>query len=216
MKSPALLLILLGLSGCAVINYQRYYIPSGVHQNVKENHYRHSYIKMVYNRVKVTGSAGDSIGSITVNTGVGQPILMGPLIFPVVPVGGFFQKRSSRFEMFMDVRCNNGYFMPLAIDSSAYKRVSDSLNKLKVGTVASLNTKDCYLIVNDSLKVPLRVDEFFLGDKGTHGYRMHADIPFRKARNIRLVTGNALLDRTLKSITFTRHRRLVFDLLGLN
>src|SRR5579862_7108558 len=102
MKYLAILLIVVEFSGCAVVSKQYYYMPSVTHQSTK-NHPGHSDYKVVYSKVKVTNKAGDSIGTITTSNGFGHPVLMGPLIFPVIPVGGAFNKSTSRFLIDVDV-----------------------------------------------------------------------------------------------------------------
>jgi hypothetical protein len=104
--------------------------------------------------------------------------------------------------------------MALVIDSTDYKKVRDSLNALKVGKVAPLNGSSCYMIVNNRAKIPLHTNEFFLGNGSGHAYRLSADIKFGKVKTMKLVTGNALLDSTLKNITFKRKGKIVFNLLG--
>jgi hypothetical protein len=212
-KRAAIFLVLLVCSGCAMISKQYYYVPSVPHQTFKDR-FSHSDFKMIYNKFRVSGKAGDSIGSVTVSNGIGHPLMMGPLIFPVIPVGGFFQKSDSRFLLDFSVNCNAGYFMRLAIDSNNYKRVQDSLTLRKVATKRLLNTGQCYIIINDTLKVPLKTSEFFMGHTNGHSYWMTADIRFRKVKTMRLVTGNALLDSTLKNVTFKRKSRIKFDLVG--
>jgi len=214
MKHLAMLLLIACLSGCAVVSKQYYYLPSVSHQSLKNIYSHHSDYKMVYSRLKVTNRAGDSVGSITTSNGFGHPLLMGPLIFPVIPVGGFFNKSTSRFLIDVEFLSTKGYFMSLAIDSNDYKRVRDSLNALKIGTAASLNGSRCYMIVNSTSKVPLHNKEFFMGSNAGHAYRLTADVKFRKVKTMKLVTGNALLDSTLKNITFKRKSRIVFNLLG--
>ena len=213
MKYFAILLLMAGLSGCAVISKQYYYTPSVTHQTIK-NHHDHSDYKVIYSKVRITNQAGDSVGSVTTSNGFGHPLLMGPLIFPVIPVGGMFNKRTSRFLIDVDVRSSQEYFMSIAVDSTDYKRVRDSLNALKIGKVVSLNNSSCYMIVNGTSKIPLRTEEFFLGNNKGHSYRLTADLKFRKVKIMKLVTGNALLDSTLKNITFKRKGRIVFTLLG--
>lgn len=213
MKYFALLLAIIGFSGCAMFSKQYYYVPSVSHQTL-QSHYRHSDFKMIYSRVKISSQAGDSIGTITTDNGIGYPLLMGPVIFPVIPVGGFFQKRFGGFAMNVTINCNNGYFMPLAIDSNAYKRKRDSLNSLKISTEAQLGNGQCYMIVNDTLKVPLQVKEFFMGYTTGHSYGFTSEVRFRKVRTMRLVTGNAMLDSNLKNITFKRRSRFKFEIIG--
>jgi hypothetical protein len=206
------LLALLFCSGCAVISKQYYYVPSVPHQTFKSR-LKYSDFKMIYSKVRVSGKAGDSVGSVTVSNGVGQPLLMGPFL-PVIPVGGFFQKSRSQFMLELTVNCNDGYFMPLAIDSNDYKRVRDSLNALKISTKHLLQGGQCYMIVNDTLRVPLHTGEFFMNHNNSHSYWMDASIRFRKVKTMRLVTGNALLDNTLKDVTFKRKSRIKFELIG--
>lgn len=213
MKYFVLLLAIIGLSGCASVSKQYYYVPSVTHQTLRD-HYRHSDFKMIYSQVKISSQAGDSIGTITTDNGVGHPLLMGPVIFPVIPVGGFFQKIDGGFSMSVNINCNNKYFMPLAIDSNAYKRKRDSLNSLKISTEAPLSNGQCYMIGNDTLKIPLHVKEFFMGYTTGHSYAFTSDIRFRKVNTMKLVTGNALLDSTLKNITFKRKSRIKFEIIG--
>lgn len=70
------------------------------------------------------------------------------------------------------------------------------------------------MIVNDSLKVPLSVEEFFMGSNIAHHYIMRSDMRFGKIKTMRLVTGNPVLDSTFTNITFKRKSRLTFNLLG--
>ncbi len=212
-KYAAFILAVAILQGCAMISKQYYYVPSVPHQTFK-GRFSHSDFKMIYNKIRVSGKGGDSIGSIAVSNGIGHPLMMGPVVFPVIPVGGFFQKIDSKFILELTVNSNDGYFMPMAIDSNDYKRVRDSLSALKISTKGPLSGSQCYMMVNDTLKIPLRAEEFFMGYPKSHSYWMTSDIKFRKAKTIRLVTGNALLDSTLKNVTFTRKSRIKFDLVG--
>lgn len=213
MKYFAFLLTIVLLSGCAMISKQYYYEPSGPHQKIK-GHYSHSDFKMIYNKIAIKGRSGDSIGSVIISNGVGHPLLMGPVV-PVIPVGGFFQKSRGGFSMDMDVHCINGYFMALAIDSNNYKKKRDSLNVLKQYTAGYLNTRQCYMIVNDTLKVPLKAKEYFMDSSTVHSYMFESDIRFRKVKTLRLFTGNSVLDSNLKNITFKRKSRIKFDLMML-
>ncbi|HZX59577.1 MAG TPA: hypothetical protein VFE54_12655 [Mucilaginibacter sp.] len=201
------------LQGCAMVSKQYYYVPSVPHQTYKTR-FSHSDFKMIYNKIKVSGKAGDSIGSVAVSNGMGHPLMMGPLIFPVIPVGGFFQKIDSKFILELTVNCNEGYFMPMAIDSTDYKSIRDSLRIRKISTKRELHDSQCYIMVNDTLKVPLKASEFFMGSAKGHSYWMTSDIKFRKVKTMKLVTGNALLDSTLKNVTFKRKSRIKFDLIG--
>jgi len=207
-------LALLGLSACSVINKQYYYEPSIAHQSVSD---RHSYFKMTNIRFKVLNKAGDSIATVSTNNGIGQPLLIGPVIFPVIPIGVFFHKRATKFEMTVNINSSQAYFMPLAIDSIGHQHIRDSLksaNISKIIPLKTLKTKDCYIIVNDSLKVPLCVYESFIGSNVNHQYVMRSDIRFRKIKTMRLVTGNALLDSTFRNMIFKRRQRITFNLLG--
>ncbi|MFI5162709.1 MAG: hypothetical protein ACHQHN_15625 [Sphingobacteriales bacterium] len=212
-KLLAIIFIAIVLQGCSMIAKQYYYVPSAPHQAYKTR-FSHSDFKMIYNKVRVSGKAGDSIGSIDVSNGIGHPLMMGPLVFPVIPVGGFFQKIDSKFILELTVNCNEGYFMPMAIDSTHYKSIRDSLRIRKISTKGELSDDQCYMIVNDTLKVPLKPSEFFMGYKNLHSYWMTADIRFRKVKTMRLVTGNALLDSNLKNVTFKRKSRIKFDFIG--
>lgn len=168
------------LQGCAMISKQYYYVPSGTHQTIK-GRFSHSDYKMIYSKVSLSNNAGDSIGSIATSNGKGHPLLMGPLL-PVIPVGGFFQKKDNQFVMDMTVNCNE----------------------------VDVKSNQCYMIVNDTLKVPLQVGK----PTDSHSYRMSADIGFRKVKSLKLITGNTLLDSTLKQVTFKRKSRIKFDLVG--
>lgn len=211
-KYRALLIALLACSGCGIISRQYYYVPSVTHQTIK-GRFNHRDFKMIYSKFRLSNIAGDSIGSITTSNGIGHPLLMGPLL-PILPVGGFFRKSDSRFVMEVAVNNIEGYFMPLAIDSNDYKKVSDSLRRLKTGTKRPLQNSGCYMLVNDTLKVPLKTGEFFMGHTSSHNYWMTADIRFSKVKSFKLVTGNALLDSTLKRAIFKRRSRIKFDLVG--
>jgi hypothetical protein len=211
-KHCALLIVLLACSGCGIISKQYYYVPSVTHQTIK-SHANHSDFKMINSKFGVSNEAGDSVGSIATSNGIGHPLLMGPFL-PVIPVGGFFQKSTGRFVMEMTVNSKEGYFMPLAIDSSDYKSVRDSLRISKISMKRLLRSSQCYMIVNDTLKVPLKVSEFFMGHTSSHSYWMTADIRFSKVKSLKLVTGNPLLDSTLKRVTFKRRSRIKFDFVG--
>jgi hypothetical protein len=212
-KYLACFIAVIALSGCAMITKQYYYVPSVPHQTLKHRFARSDF-KMVYNKFRLSGKTGDSIGSVTVSNGIGHPLMMGPLIFPFIPVGGFFQKIDSRFLLELTVNCKEGYFMSIAIDSNDYKRIQDSLYVKKLATRHELNGSQCYIIVNDTLKVPLQTSEFFMRHTNSHSYWMTSDIKFRSVKTMRLVTGNALLDSTLKQVTFKRRSRIKFDLVG--
>jgi hypothetical protein len=187
MKYPFLLFVVICLSGCASVSKQYYYEPSIAHQQLKGRS-RHTDYKMLYSKVLITGKAGDSIGSLVTDNGAGQPLLMGPLL-PVLPVGGFFQKSRGSFEMGMTVNCAHSHLAPL-------------------------DPARCYMIVNDTIKIPLRVNELAMGDTSLHSYSFYCDARFSKIKSIRLVTGNGLLDSTLKNIAFNRKSRIKFDLVG--
>ncbi len=213
MKCLGFLLALVWLSGCAIISKQYYYEPSVTHQTIKHR-YSHTDAKMIYYKVSIPGKAGDTIGSINTSNGFGHPLLMGPLFFPVIPVGGFFQKISERFIMEFNINTNSTYFMPLAIDSNDYKKKRDSLVALKLATMEFLKTNRCYMIVNDTGKVRLKVQEFFMRSGSVHSYQLSSDMRFGKIKTLRLVTGNGMLDSTLNNITFKRNSRIKFDLIG--
>ncbi|MFL9484849.1 hypothetical protein ACI6Q2_18840 [Chitinophagaceae bacterium LWZ2-11] len=212
-KHCAFLIVLLACSGCGIISKQYYYVPSVMQQTTKAG-FSHSGFKMIYSKFRLSNNAGDSIGSITTGNGIGHPLLTGPLL-PVIPIGGFFNKSCNRFVIELTVSSNEGYFMPLAIDSNDYKRLSDSLSMLRTGTKLLLQNSGCYMLVNDTLKVPLKVSEFFMGQTGSHSYWMTADIRFRKVKSLQLATGNILLDNTLKHIAFKRKARIKYDLIGI-
>jgi hypothetical protein len=129
---------------------------------------------------------------------------------PVVPVGiiAVLDKRKRDFGIDVTVNVNDGYFMSLAVDSSNYKRVRDSLVAKRVETAAYLPATGCYMIVNGSKKVPLRVKEYFMQQTHSHNYRMYASVGFGKVRTITIVTGNPLLDSCLKNLVFKRKKRI--------
>jgi hypothetical protein len=212
-KYTAIFFILLVSSGCAMISKQYYYVPSVPHQTVKTR-FGHSDFKMIYNKIRVSGQAGDSIASITVSNGIGHPLMMGPIVFPVIPVGGFFQKADSKFIFELSVNCSQADFMSMAIDSNDYKRILDSLRIKKIATKLELPGSACYMIVNDTLKIPLKTSEFMIGNTTGHSYWMTSAVPFRKIKTLKLVTGNPMLDNTLKNVTFNRRSRIKFDLIG--
>jgi len=213
MKYIGLLFIIICLSGCAIISKQYYYEPSVAHQTIK-GYYSHLDAKMIFYKVSIPGKSGDTIGTINTSNGVGHPLLMGPLLFPVIPVGGFFQKTTESFMMELAVNCKSSSFMSLAIDSNDYKKKRDSLYALNLALEVQLNTRNCYLIANDTTRIPLQVQEFFMRSNIAHSYRLSAATHFRKIKTLRLVTSNALLDSTLNKITFRRKSRIKFDLIG--
>ena len=155
-------------------------------------------------------------GTIGTSNGLGLPLLGGPLFLAVFPVGlvNIFYKGNVQFEMDLLETPRDGYFMPLAIDSDSYKTTRDSLKALRIATVRPLNTTGCYMIVNGTKKVPLHVTEYFMGSATSHSYRLQAAIRFAQVRTVTIVTGNPMLDRVLKNITFKRKSRIIFDELG--
>ena len=173
---------------------------------------------MLSSQFEVSDPSGKYVGTMTTNDGIGVPLLIGPPYLPVAPIGlvTIFYKRVTDFQIDINIRCNDGYFMPLAIDSGRYKRISDSLNALGKMTAAGLNTNDCYIIVNGSKKLPLQVKEFFMGSANVHSYQLFAPIPFAKVRTLSIFTGNPLLDNTLKNMTFRRKKRLTYCVIGLS
>lgn len=187
MKYPVFLFAVVWLSGCASIAKQYYYEPSVAHRQVKSR-MPHTDYKMVYSEVFIRAKSGDTIGSLTTANGTGQPLLMGPLL-PVIPVGGIFQKSRGTFEMQMTVNCSRGRLPPL-------------------------DPARCYMIVNDTEKVPLRVSESVTGDTTLHRYSFYCNARFSNIKTMRLVTGNDLLDGTLQNVVFNRKSRIKFDLIG--
>ena len=213
MKYFGLFIIMIWLSGCAIISKQYYYEPSVAHQTIKRR-YSHSDAKMIYYKVPIPGKSGDTIGSINTSNGVGHPLLMGPLLFPVIPVGGIFQKTTESFMMEITLNCSSNYFLPLAIDSNDYKKKRDSLYALKFASEVQLSTRQCYLIANDTTRIPVQVQEFFMQSSTIHSYRLTANTRFQKIKSLKLYTGNTLLDSTLSNITFKRNSRIKFDFIG--
>jgi hypothetical protein len=200
-------------TGCSVVSRQAYYVPAAPHQTTKD---RAGYFKVVRSRMGISDTSGKNIGEITTSNGIGTPLLVGPPYLPVLPVGiaslaySLHKGGENHFVIDVDIRCNNGYFMPLAIDSNNYKKTRDSLSRLNIATAVRSNTSDCYMIINNSVKVPLKMKEFYMGNGQGHSYRMFADIPFSKVNTMRLVTGNPLIDNSLKDVTFKRRHRLAY------
>jgi len=210
---PAFLLLAIACSGCSVVSKQWYYVPSVAHQTIKT---RDTYFKVVRQEFDVTDSTGKPIGTISTSNGMGLPLLGGPLFLAVFPVGlvNIFYKGNVQFEMDLLETPRDGYFMPLAIDSDSYKTTRDSLKALRIMAVWPLKTTACYMIVNGTKKVPLHVSEYFLGFATSHSYRLRAVIRFGQVRTVTIITGNPMLDRMLKNITFKRKSRIIFDELG--
>ncbi len=214
-KYLAYFLMMICSAGCSVVSKQYYYIPAAAHSTTKG---QAGYAKMIYSKVDVPDSSGNNIGSITTSNGAGIPLFAGPAYVPVVPVGiiAVFNKRERYFGIDITLNVNDGYFMALAVDSNKYKKVNDSLTALNIATAADLHTTNCYMIVNGSTKVPLRVTEYFMHLKNSHSYQMYAPIGFGKVRTVSIVTGNALLDRCLKNIIFERKKRITHSIYGLS
>jgi hypothetical protein len=208
-KYLSYLMIMFGCSGCSVVSKQYYYVPDAAHLTTND---RRTYAKMLYYHVEMADSSGKDIGSITTSNGAGLPLFLGPSYLPVLPVGivVLFSKKLRQFQMDITIHCDNGYFMTLAIDSNNCKRIGDSLAALRICTAADLHTTGCYMIINDSTKVPLRVSEYFMGQTNAHSYRMSAPVGFRKVRTMTIVTGNAQLDRCLKNIIFRQNKRVTY------
>ena len=214
-KYLAYFMILICCSGCSVVSKQYYYVPAGAHSTTKE---QVGYTKMIYSKVDIPDSSGKNMGSITTSNGIGIPLFLGPPYLPVVPIGivPVFSKKIRQFEIDIDIKSDDGYFMALADDSNGYRRVNDSLATLKVGTAAYLRTTGCYMIINGSAKVPLRVKEYFMQQTNSHSYRMYAPVGFGKVRTMTIVTGNPLLDNCLGNVIFTRKKRLSYFVFGLS
>jgi hypothetical protein len=214
-KHLAYFLIMICCSGCSVVSKQYEYVPDGAHSTTKE---KAGYTKMIYSKVDIADRSGKNIGSFTTSNGIGVPLFLGPPYLPVVPVGivSVFSKKLRQFEIDITVNPRDGYFMALAIDSNNYKRINDSLAALKVGTAADLHTTGCYMIINGSTKVPLRVKEYFSQQNHSHSYRLYAPVGFGKVRTLTIVTGNPLLDERLKNVVFTRKKRLTYFVFGLS
>ncbi len=198
-----------------MVSKQYYYVPATVHQTIKSED---GYVKMVHQRIEISDSSGKHIGAVSTSNGIGVPLLAGPPYLPVLPVGlvTVFYKGDEQFEMDIIVSPDDGYFLTLAIDSDGYKKTRDSLSALRVMTARPLQTTACYIMVNGSKKVPLRVSEYFMGSTKSHSYRMAADIRFGSVRRVTIVTGNPLLDQALKNITFKRNSRLTHAVLGFS
>lgn len=203
---------MISCSGCSVVSRQYYYVPTATHLTIKD---RGSYIG---SQVDIADLSGKNIGSITTSNGVGIPLFLGPPYLPVVPVGilSVFSKKLRQFEIDIAVNPGEGYFMALAVDSNNYKRVNDSLAALRKGTAVDLQTTRCYMIVNGSTKIPLRVKGYFMGQSNSHSYRMYAPVGFGKVRTMTIVTGNPLLDNCLKNMVFKRKKRLFYFVFGLS
>ncbi len=198
-----------------MVSKQWYYVPSAAHQTIKT---RDIYFKVVRQQFDIADSSGKPIGTIGTSNGQGLPLLGGPLFLAVFPVGlvNIFYKGNVQFEMDLLETPRDGYFMSLAIDSDSYKTIVDSLKALRIMTVRPLKTNACYMIVNGTKKVPLHVSEYFLGFTTSHSYRLRASIRFGQVRTVTIVTGNPMLDRVLKNITFKRKSRIIFDELGVS
>jgi len=173
---------------------------------------------MIYSKLDIPDSSGNNIGSITTSNGIGSPQFFGPPYLPVVPIGiiSVFSKKLRQFEIDITVNPRDGYFIALAVDPDDYKRIRDSLAAKNEETGAYLHTTGCYMILNGSTKVPLRVREYFMGQTNSHSYRLYAPVGFGKVRTLSIVTGNPLLDRRLKNVVFTRKKRLTYFVVGLS
>lgn len=205
--------IVTGICGCSVVNRQYYYTTTAPHtfENGDPRYYR-----ITYNKFNVNGPLGAPAGSVTTSNGFGRPLFTGPLYVPFIPVGlvTLFVRNETRFILDVRVESNDGYFGALNLDSTAYKAISDSINALHNTASVRLNTVNCYLLVNGSKKIPLQVREDFSGDRKVCGYHMFADVGFSKVRAFKIVTGNALLDSTLKDVTFRRNSRITYNLIS--
>lgn len=200
----AYFLIIISSCGCSVVSKQYYYVPSVAHLTIKD---QDGYIG---SRVEIADLSGKNIGSMTTSNGAGIPLLFGPPYLPVVPIGivSIFSKKLRQFEIDITVITGNGYFMALALDSNNERRVNDSLAAIKTGKAVDLPTTGCYMIVNGSTKVPLRVKGYFMGQTNSHNYRMYAAVGFGAVRTMTIVTCNPLLDNRLKNMVFKRKKRL--------
>ena len=217
MRYIILLFLIISCASCSVVSSQAYYVPTSPHQTIKD---KAGYFKMIRSQVGISDSTGNNIGSITISNGIGTPILAGPLYLPVLPVGiaslvySLHKGADNGFVMDINIKCRDGYVTSLAIDSSSYKRINDSLNVKGIRTAVRLNTNYCYMVVNNSKKIPLHAEEFFMGNGGGHSYRLYSDVKFSSVNTLRLVTGNATLDNTLRDVTFKRKHRLTYCIIG--
>ena len=205
-----LLLLITACSACSSVSKEWYYVPATTHQTVKS---REGYFKRVHQQFNIADSSGQNIAAVSTSNGAGVTVLVGPPYLPVLPVGliTIFYKQDVQFIMDLNLAPADGYFMPLAIDSDGYKTTRDSLKAKRIATACPLKTTACYMIVNGTKKVPLRVQEYFMGSTKTHSYRFFADIRFGQVRTLTIVTGNPILDRTLKNITFKRRSTITYD-----
>ncbi|MDB5135523.1 MAG: hypothetical protein JWP37_2126 [Mucilaginibacter sp.] len=215
MKYFIFFLFIVGISGCSLVSKQYYYVPNASHHTIKD---KDGYFKMVRSQIEISDTSGKNIGTVITSNGIGVPLLAGPPYLPVVPVGlvDIFYKRDHQFILDINIKCNTGHFMTLAIDSNDYKKVRDSLNTLRIATAARLNTNECYMIINGSKRIPLKAQEYFMGSTRGHSYRMYGDIRFSKVRTLTLVTGNPLLDNALKNINFKRKKRITYCVMGFS
>jgi len=214
-KYLSFFMIMFCSSGCSVVSKQYFYEPAAAHTTTKE---QPGYTKMIYSKLDIPDSSGNNIGSITTSNGIGIPMFMGPAYLPIVPIGivRVFSKKLRQFEIDITVNPHDGYFMALAVDTNSYKRLRDSLAARNEGTAAWLPTAGCYMIINGSTKVPLRVKEYFMQQTNSHSYRLYADVGFGKVRTLTIITGNPLLDSRLKNLVFTRKKRITHSIYGLS
>lgn len=208
-------LIVICCSGCSVVSRQYYYVPNTPHQTIKK---KAGYSKTISSQIQIPDASGKDIGSVTTSNGTGVPLFFGPGYVPVVPVGAIFifSQRLRQFGMDLIVRSDDEHFMALTIDSVRYKRISDSLFAIKSMRLVDFPTTDCYMIINGSERIPLRVKEYFMGQGSSHSYQLVAPVGFGKVHTMTMVTGNPILDNRLKTVVFKRKKRITHYIFGLS
>jgi len=146
----------------------------------------------MHTEFEISDTTGRYIGTMTTSNGIGVPLLIGPPYLPVAPVGlvTIFSKRATDLQMDISIRCND--------------------------TAVRLDTNACYIIVNGSKQKQLHVKEFLRGSTSMHSYQLYAPIRFAKVRTLSIITGNPILDHTLKNMTFRRKKRLMHCIIGLS
>jgi hypothetical protein len=207
MRYLIVLLLITFFTSCSTISKEYYYLPEN-HQYKASNKERG--LNTLSCEITLTDSSGKNIGTFSTSHGLGKSLFAGPLYLPVIPVF-FIPSGDSDFLMDINIHCDSSNFIPTAIDIVSHNRIQDSLNARHTFTGEMLDTKECYLLINDSIKVPLLVHEYFLGQTTKyHSYRLFANFPFKKIKTFRLITGNPLLDSNIQNIVFKRKKRIAF------
>lgn len=99
---------------------------------------------------------------------------------------------------------NNSFIKQFDIDSINSNRIRDSLLKKRVGTGIVLPYNRFYVIANDSIRMQMKITEFFMGYSSSkyRGFRMLGVGALKDGTKISIITGDVFFDKILKQSSF--------------